>query len=923
MHQFSIKTTRQILSAIEGKTSEFVSAFIIPHLHSADYYISLQNEKKTTRNDRHTLMAMADPHYLDNMAFFTNPLLNVDFETDEELFRNVNKRVVIAPIVILTFEFDVDDVEFVEAQMAWARGKRDACRHHAFYQLCRDRFHDLRGMAVNFSGQKSFHYHFAFSTDHVGIRDFPLDGYKRAWSKLETVFAEFFDLATLKVAPDPALKNAGNYRRLPNGLRILDKPNVFGIEGECKQFVIFERVSERAARNIDTALLVDDMFARPLVKATRSSTSSPVVLSQIETDEQDYIDERMRHHFPEGEYPEFAGFVTEDGQTVAMFRNHPADGQPNSRMTMDFGTVQIRGSDPLDCKRGTRRLPLPLGDMIEKWRNEVALMNAVDRNRSPVEESFSLAATDYQTASAAIGDIVAQACTVKGIAHTTTLISAPEGVSKTRSLMHNLPDIIAQHEIEARHHTATMFAFATYEAAQEKAAELENMNHPLLKPILIKSFSKLYEEWAEANKEPMIGFEAADAGNYETVLSAIRDRHPQALQYMEDYNLNLWRGVRPPQRAVFFTVHAVAQVWHHKCVTRLIASPLYIDGRVEAAFADNYVRLLVHDEVGPDDLIEMHHGHLIEFVDSFRPSYDETLSDIENYRAFNRFIKHNAVPKKDNGRQLDYSDAKVLLNFKATDAVEIVDHQEYGEFQNEPFYRDEIGRKWSWCKTDWIGRARNTVLLTAERLPCHIARWRGDIEVIELDTPLIDFKPTTLKSVRISAKTIGKYAQELQKLGKVDLVSNSISDLKNSRSHLAAKGLNSYMGKPVHSIFHVFHPAIWSHLEGLNAIMGRNDCVRLRHLDEINQTIGRNMGFRYRDGASHTAHLNSRLFEAVRPLILSDRYPFTIDGVPQTARRRKYIKRKVAETIAQTINQPHQSLSHLTGSEDLVWGDEE
>jgi hypothetical protein len=46
----------------------------------------------------------------------------------------------------------------------------------------------------------------------------------------------------------------------------------------------------------------------------------------------------------------------------------------------------------------------------------------------------------------------------------------------------------------------------------------------------------------------------------------------------------------------------------------------------------------------------------------------------------------------------------------------------------------------------------------------------------------------------------------------------------------------------------------------LNGYTRRSDCVLLRHTDTLNQTAGRNLGFRHRDGAEHYLVANPKLF---------------------------------------------------------------
>ena len=52
-------------------------------------------------------------------------------------------------------------------------------------------------------------------------------------------------------------------------------------------------------------------------------------------------------------------------------------------------------------------------------------------------------------------------------------------------------------------------------------------------------------------------------------------------------------------------------------------------------------------------------------------------------------------------------------------------------------------------------------------------------------------------------------------------------------------------------------------LQALNAWTGRRDLVGLRHVDEFNQTAGRNLGFRRRGQVRHALLVNLGLFEVL------------------------------------------------------------
>jgi hypothetical protein len=66
-------------------------------------------------------------------------------------------------------------------------------------------------------------------------------------------------------------------------------------------------------------------------------------------------------------------------------------------------------------------------------------------------------------------------------------------------------------------------------------------------------------------------------------------------------------------------------------------------------------------------------------------------------------------------------------------------------------------------------------------------------------------------------------------------------------------------------------------LQALNAWTGRSDLVGLRHIDEFNQTAGRNLGWRKRGDVKHILLVNKRLFGFLMgPVLAHSRYDFRL-----------------------------------------------
>lgn len=87
--------------------------------------------------------------------------------------------------------------------------------------------------------------------------------------------------------------------------------------------------------------------------------------------------------------------------------------------------------------------------------------------------------------------------------------------------------------------------------------------------------------------------------------------------------------------------------------------------------------------------------------------------------------------------------------------------------------------------------------------------------------------------------------------------------LPDTLTHAAARGSNDLIGKNVLQTMTWMTPGEYELLQALNAWTGRRDLVGLRHVDEFNQTAGRNLGFRQRGDVRHALLIHARLFEVL------------------------------------------------------------
>ena len=76
---------------------------------------------------------------------------------------------------------------------------------------------------------------------------------------------------------------------------------------------------------------------------------------------------------------------------------------------------------------------------------------------------------------------------------------------------------------------------------------------------------------------------------------------------------------------------------------------------------------------------------------------------------------------------------------------------------------------------------------------------------------------------------------------------------------MSARGSNAFIGCDLAQTMTFLTPDEYERLEALNGWTGRSDLIRLRHLDQFNQSAGRNLGFRRRGDVRHDLLINPRL----------------------------------------------------------------
>lgn len=946
-HHLTKRELNQFAAAVDAPLTAFLDEIIKPMAYdpSANAYLAISDNTQTDGR----------PHYVARdcvngesewflQSYFTNAM-RIALPGDVD-FNHPSDRLVMAPYFILTFEYDSKEMAFFQQQLGWMRSPKHPLDSPIgqFVRHLRANYLDFVGLNVSYSGNKSFHYHFVFSTHLIASRAPGATslryGFMEAWEALKMEMARFPALAIPPgVNPDPAIRFGEAYRRLPGGTRLTGPKHFFAIPEDTPvpQLTMWESITTRAGPKAATSMFDPTKFTLATVPKSAGKKSSAPVEFVPGSNEIAYCEEKMLEIFNgDPVWPKFAGFSEQRGEFRAMFLNAPSDKRPQSYMGEDFRTVMIQGSNPYALTNGDfgtkmPRLNKPLREMIAVWSTEYRqrLMAPGGRERTTVEQEFADQATDRDAAMDAIGKVLDGLITKDMGRPAAHFVSAPEGISKSRSLIKDTPRFLKLLQL-AGLPPLIMFAFGNYDMAQEKAAEFAAA-HPnarfgfSMKPLVLPSFTRLYKETCERLKVKEITLEVALSLNAKSINDAIHDHQPQVIDEMRKF----YRGLHAKMAGklpIIFTVHDVAHDWIKTTQTRLMFAPSYWNPHLDdqtkrmKAREDTKLGLLIHDEVSPENLTLAVRGETLAWIDELSQTKDPSNprrklwpkggAQTRLYEAFKTYSATNPPPFP-----LTFEEAIAIREIHP-DAWEVVttqNSQEYGvRADNNPAHVDiygaTAGQLWAIHVRPWATEsAHRTLVLTTERVPTAVVRRIGEPWVItELDTPAIAKDVVEVRASReVTAPNIGKLINGIrQEFPGIFAIGNRISHVFDTKTHASAKGSNLFMGRDLVQSMTAMPPEQYAYYEALNAWCGRDDLIRLRHLDEFNQTAGRNLGFRApRTGPKprHILLINRRLFDSLTGLLAFARYEMREVVTPHAQR--------TAKTHSKTITPAQPSMS--------------
>ena len=839
-----------------------------------------------------------DAEKLASNTYFANCLQVAP--ASDPLYNAPSQRVVLGPLAIYTFEFDQPALDFFRQQLSWLRSKDKKkldCPMGDFYKSC-SKWTDFRGLTVCWSGHKSLHIHAVFETSPY-IAQFgdpgenARSGMIAHWDKLEAVLLRDLFLTNSDLRPDPQLKFPEQYRRLPNGLREVDKDeHILGVPRGTivPQITLWEQWRDRSAKN-STALFHSPKLFAPSAQRRHAKVKSPsdggVSLTQAQIA---HCENRLREVYPDHKWPRLARLGYEGGYWNAWFFNSETDENPSSFLRDDYRTIKLQGRET----EGLSPTPLAasLGECMTDWLQELGpdietteeVERTIPSGRSKLALSF-MASTARCEASEAMDYHLPRSIWYKRW----LLIQAPEGASKTSTIMRHHPWIVSHlHRLDERISPfvrQSLYAFGSYDEAQDKCTAFNFIHsNSEFVGVLLPSFSREYQAACAALGLTPISQADATLGQHPSLWTAIEAQQPQAIEWLEARHKARWAeiGNRSP---VWFTVHQVAHGWHKSTPTRLMAAKSFwsLTGRKQARQCreETHLSLLIHDEIKTSTFVFMASEEERDWIDKLRSFARRHWSELDLSARVTAFQHMSIISPPPSG--LDFDKASRLANVSKWDEVMTADTGEYAlGFGDRDIYQSRHGHKWYCSPTRWWrdADALRVVFLTTEEVPTAAAE-RADrsISVWRLDAPNLNADDLHVYPERgVTGANLKDKIDKWRKQNGEDwfAISNKLGDLPDSMTHARARGSNNLIGRKIVQTMTFMTPQEYEELQALNAWCGRDDLVLLRHIDECNQSAGRNLGFRHRPGAENALLINPNLMKLLHPILGHSRYDFCI-----------------------------------------------
>ncbi|WP_136440724.1 hypothetical protein [Pacificoceanicola onchidii] len=707
---------------------------------------------------------------------------------------------------------------------------------------------------------------------------------------------------------DPKLSSYIQKRRSPWGVRTLIKPSKlqgFSVGDQVGQVVLQERLANRTLAPLGAPALFDadkikgfSAVARTLTRMPSANRVQSVNAKQVLAELQSYL-----KNYGWCDYPKPVDLRFDGEHNIVFFKNDASDVHPSTIVRGDYRRLLAagRGASP---KPAFLPNNLTLDQTLELLPSVAATTPTNTRSvtRLPKMGQPLFGAIDTSSARGKAASVFHHAATQPG----PTLIQGPEGLGKTYSLMESFYDLwmdddvhlfgVAAPAMSLSNPSRGFTGFSARSEAQlsEKLSEFHSL-HPTNHAISLPSFSSLYAQALNATGTSK-QYSRADAGSAGelSLLHFIKKQQPEVFSEMERLRDDLWRtenGATIFQpNAVVFLVHGLLKVWPHAIFTRAFLHPdcpSDLDPQKLQACADQMsFRRVIYDEVSVDDLVSVLPAWQVKLSDKARKKcksisgkrWDEVPLQTR-VAAFETIIAANAEP--DTKFDFDTCDQIIRQRIRLKKDKITVDASlfPFGNGTDEKnVYVTQVDGCEYYCKPQrWFSSMGcPVVVLTTEDLPRLVVsgmnQKRGPNEekvfrVINMThTPHLhrDSVPLVFDSrarnPRGEKESVIDLAESLLAAGFEFVISNKLNPGDKRwqgkvAAHEGARGRNDLVGKKIASILLYPAPSQFAELCALGMAFNIPNPHVVAYRDQIHQSLGRNLGFRYTSGQRDDAHV--------------------------------------------------------------------
>jgi hypothetical protein len=680
-------------------------------------------------------------------TFFTNPLIaptnRMQPDAREGSSTAPRDRLANRGFLVVTMENDAQSVREFEESLSWFRSRDGQFEHSQFADVDRQllQFMDYRGHCIVYSGSRSFHCHFVFSTEHIASAPWDAVAEERQRSDpvltaalMHNVHDQCWDVVhdtmVTKLQPsiafDRKMRSAVQWRRLPGAIRILEKDLAFlGLTAgsEVPQLILHENIRVRAPKAAKLHLVPPRLtLSHPAPLLRRRHTT--VNLIEDTTEQVRMLQDLCSSEWGE-QYPMPVEIGVQEHHIVIRFKNHPDDRTPSTvcigqqrklllagqhGLTGDFYLpdgmtaehavrhVQIRcgaispstSAETPSCSTPSEFLPKKAPASFHEMRERSHLRRdpmteyvgqpfrgALDQNDSRVVQAQKLRLALSQSVSRARELDI------------NYVLRLYEGFGKSSAHFDAIVDE-ALYDAMDRNGTYQSFIAVACRSAQqaaEKAREYRERTGGI--SIVIQSLRHAYETACHEIGEspiPSVGF---DNGSLDFFLSTIKRRQPFVWDRLETMRRALWmvdgKLAFDSGRVSLFMTHAMARVWHHARNSRIWLHPDYApsmsDEEAEVLRTGFTLSKVVFDEIEVDEFIHLLSEGLHDVIarEQERHGNWRQLGRSERLNLFMRLKSANAIP----GKPVSFEEFESLmrLNLSELEPVSV-------DFDAMPFGHD-------------------------------------------------------------------------------------------------------------------------------------------------------------------------------------------------------------------------------------------